>query len=365
MAIFMMPIIRYFDGMEGLIVPKPFSSSNSTNTSRGYTIALISAAVLSTTAVFISYLTTTYSMPPLVLAFWRDVFTALTLLPVLLWSKALSLRVTRKDALYLLSYGLVLAAFNVFWTLSVAINGAAIATVLVYCSTAFTAILGWWLLKEQLGVVKLLVVTLTLGGCILVAGATDILSWQTNAGSLFTGVLSGLSYAVYSLMGRSASQRGLNPWVTLFYTFGFAASFLAIINLIPSMPGAATGLADYFWLSDSLQGWGVLFLLAAGPTVLGFGLYNMSLVLLPSSVANLVVTLEPVFTTIIAYVFLNERLTSTEIYGCAMILIGVFSLRIYEHWREKLPASSHQRACLESSMKLKHGYQSQATRDKS
>ena len=43
-------------------------SSQSTLT-RGYTVALISAVILSTTAVFIRYLTQTYAIEPLVLAF--------------------------------------------------------------------------------------------------------------------------------------------------------------------------------------------------------------------------------------------------------------------------------------------------------
>ena len=50
---------------------------------RGYGTSLASAAVLSTTAVFIRYLTQTYYLPPLVLALWRNVFTVITLAVVL------------------------------------------------------------------------------------------------------------------------------------------------------------------------------------------------------------------------------------------------------------------------------------------
>jgi len=71
-------------------------------------------------------------------------------------------------------------------------------------------------------------------------------------------------------------------------------------------------------------------LLAAGPTVLGFVLYNVSLSLLPSSVANLIVTLECVFTAVVAYLLLGERLTVTQIAGSVMILAAVVLLRIYE-----------------------------------
>lgn len=304
---------------------------------RGYTTALISAVFLSTTAVFIRYLTQTYAIAPLVLAFWRALFVVLTLSITLALLKPGLLRVRRSHMSYLAVYGLVLAAFNSLWTLSVAQNGAAVATVLVYCSAAFTAILGWWLLKERLDWGKIVAVVLCLGGCVLVSGVLDSAVWQSNWLGILAGVLSGLGYAVYSLMGRSASQRGLNPWTTLLYTFAFAAVFLLALNMLPLdwLPGTAAQPADLFALGTSILGWGVLFLLAAGPTVAGFGLYNVSLSLLPSSVVNLIVTMEPVFTAVFAYVLLGERLTPVQLVGSLLIMGGVVFLRIYEGWVAK------------------------------
>ncbi len=311
------------------------------NLTRGYTIALISAAILSTTAIFIRYLTQTYHVPSLVLAFWRDGLVTLTLLPLLGWLYPRLLQVKRPHLIYLVVYGLVLAVFNALWTLSVALNGAAVSTVLAYCSAAFTALLGWWFLKERLDWAKLLAVVLCLGGCVLVSGALDPAAWQTNWVGILTGILSGLGYAIYSMMGRSASQRGLNPWTTLFYTFGFATVFLLLFNLLPGgfLPGAATCPADLFWLGNTLVGWGILFLLAAGPTIAGFGLYNVSLGYLPSSVANLVATLEPAFTAMIAYLLLGERLNWIQLGGSLLILMGVVFLRVYEGWLGDLPTS--------------------------
>ncbi len=306
--------------------------NRSANLTRGYSIALTSAAILSTTAVFIRYLTTTYHLPSLVLAVWRDAFVIVTLLVVLSWLRPSLLRAERRHLPYLAIYGFVLAMFNTLWTLSVSLNGAAIGTVLAYCSAAFTALLGWWLLHERLDWAKLLAVALTLGGCIPVAGALDPAAWNTNALGIVTGVISGLAYAVYSLMGRSASQRGLNPWTTLFYTFGFATLFLLVFNLLPGapLPGSAQRPADLLWLGNAAAGWFILFLLGAGPTVAGYGLYNVSLSYLPSSVANLVATTEPVWTSVIAYFLLGERLTGEQILGGLMILAGVVFLRVYE-----------------------------------
>lgn len=309
---------------------------------RGYTIALMSAAILSTTAIFIRYLTQTYHIPSLVLAFWRDGLVALTLLPVLAWLYPHLLPVKRPYLVYLIAYGFVLAIFNALWTLSVALNGAAVSTVLAYCSAAFTALLGWWLLNERLDWAKLLAVALCLGGCVLVSGALDPAAWQANWIGILTGVLSGLGYAIYSMMGRSASQRGLNAWTTLFYTFSFATVFLLLFNLLPGgfLPGAASQPADLLWLGNALAGWGILFLLAAGPTIAGFGLYNVSLGYLPSSVANLVATLEPAFTAIIAYFLLGERLTWLQLGGSLLILTGVVFLRLYEGWLGEFPRNA-------------------------
>jgi drug/metabolite transporter (DMT)-like permease len=121
------------------------------------------------------------------------------------------------------------------------------------------------------------------------------------------------------------------------YTFGFAAVFLLAFNVFSLfsgvyIPGTAVRTADFLWLGKAWIGWGTLFLLAAGPTLAGYGLYNVSLTYLPSSVANLVVTSEPAFTAVIAYMLLGERLSWIQIAGSLLILGGVVFMRVYEGW---------------------------------
>ncbi len=299
---------------------------------RGYVIALLSAAILSTTAIFIRYLTQTYQIPALVLAFWRDLFVVISLLAIMVAFRPGRLRVRRTHWPILLVYGFVLAVFNALWTLSVAFNGAAVATVLAYTSAAFTAVLGWWFLKERLDWVKTLAVATSLGGIVLVSGAWDPDAWGVNFLGILTGVFAGLAYAVYSLMGRSTAQRGLSTWTTVLYIFAIATVFLLVFNLLPGglLPGAATRPSDLMWLGDSYGGWLILFVLAAGPTLAGFGLYNLSLSYLPSSIVNLIATTEPPFTATIAYFLLNERLTAIQLIGSMLILAAVILLRLRE-----------------------------------
>jgi len=302
---------------------------------RGYTAALCAAAILATTGVLIRYLSLAYHIPALVLAFWRDVFVLVTVVPLLLTFRRPRPGMMAGQLPFLAGYGLVLALFNVVWTLSVVLNGAAIATVFAYCSGAFSVGLGRLLLKEPLTPAKLLATALSLGGCVLVAGAQDPAVWRLNLPGITAGGLTGLIYAGYSLLGRAAANRGLDPWTTLAWIFGFASIFLLLINLAPGglVPGSAARPGDLLWLGRSLAGWGLLFLLAAGPTVAGFGLYLVSLVHLPSSIANLVVSLEPAFATLFAYVFLGERLGPAQAAGGLMILAAVIVLRLHELWR--------------------------------
>ena len=308
----------------------------SARTNRGYIYALVAAAVLATTGILIRYLTLNFQLPSLILAFWRDIIVALTVALGILALRPALFRVERKHWGFLFLYGFCLAIFNSLWTLSVAINGAAIATVLVYCSAAFTALLARWLLKESLGWAKILAVVLCLSGCVLVAGAYDAAAWSANLLGILTGAFSGLMYAIYSLFGRTASQRGINDWTTLLYIFAVGSLFLFLFNTIPGgpLPESARSLKDLLWLGASWQGWTVLVLLAAGPTLAGFALYNRSLAELPSSVANLIVTLEPAFTTVMAYFLFQEIFTPIQWTGSLLIACGVVFLRVYDTIQE-------------------------------
>ena len=306
------------------------SQPANTNSNRGYLAAFGSSLFLATTGIFIRYLTVNFKLPALVLTFWREFFVAVALIAAFTLFKPALFKGIRKNLPYLGAYGVVLALFNSAWTLSVAFNGAAVATVILYASVAFTAVFGWLLFNEDLGWIKVIAVVLSLSGCALVANALDPSLWALNAVGVFVGLAAALGKAAYSLMGRSASQRGLNPWTTLVAIFTVASVILLAANLGfgQLLPGGAQKPADLFWLGSSLKGWAVLIALGIVPTLMGYGLYNTSLKYLPSSVANLVVTIEPLLTAIFAYFLLGELLTPVQLTGGALVLAGVVLIRL-------------------------------------
>jgi drug/metabolite transporter (DMT)-like permease len=308
----------------------PNPSTPASRLTRGYLICLAATLALAFTGIFIRYLSLTYQIPPLILAFWRDLFVTIDILVILLvWHPAL-LRVRWQDFIFLALYGLLLAIFNTLWTYSVVLNGAAVATVLAYCSAAFTAILGWLFLKESLGAAKIIAVLLGLLGCVYVSGANDIQAWQINMVGILTGTIAGLAYAIYSLFGKVAANRRLHPASTILYIFAIATFFLLMANLVSVASSGSTPGANLFWLGIEVWGWVVLFVLALGPTLGGFGLYMLSLTYLPASIANLISMLEPPLTTIMAYFLFRELLTVPQLLGGAMIIGSVLIVRLAE-----------------------------------
>jgi DME family drug/metabolite transporter len=305
------------------IAPQPASS-------RGYLIALTATLLWSFTGVLISYLSRTYALPSLVLAFWRDLALALGLSLFFLVFTRNRFHLARADWLFMVLFAFVLALFNSAWTFSVQFNGAAVATVLGFSSPAFTAILSRWILKERFGLVKIISIGLSLSGIVLVSNALDAAAWQVNAAGIAFGLATGLAFAFYNVMGKTASNRSINSWTTLLYSFGGAAIFLFLFNLAFDSLSGKPLLGDMLWLGDAASGWAILIFLGIGPTLGGFGLYTLSLNYLPATVSNLIATLEPALTAIWAYLLFGERLTGPQLVGGLLVFTGVILLRIRE-----------------------------------
>jgi drug/metabolite transporter (DMT)-like permease len=308
--------------MDSTPLPSTLLPDSAAHRSKGYLICIAGTLAWSTTGVLIRYLTN-FGLPPLVLAFWRDLFVAFGLAVGLAAARPALLRPARGQLGFLVWYGLILAVFNTTWTFSVTYNGAAVATVLAYSSPALTTLLSWRIFGERLGAWKLGAIALSLAGCVLVSGAHDPAAWVLNGTGILLGLLSGLMFAFYSLMGTETARRGLNSWSTLLYAFGLAAVFLLVGNVFLAPP------THLLWLGSAWQGWAWLFALAVGPTIGGFGLYTYSLSYLPAGVANLIASMEPALTAAIAYLFLGEQMTSVQWLGSGLILVSVLSLR----WR--------------------------------
>lgn len=307
--------------------------THNTNFSRGYIIALVATVLWSITGPLISYLSKTYALPSLVLAFWRDLFVSLGMIIGLSLFNRARFRLERIHWGFMIFYGFTLAVFNSLWTFSVQYNGAAVATVLAFSSPAMTAILSRIVFREQFNGVKIISILLSLIGTVLVSGAHNPSVWKLNPAGIIFGLLTGLFFAFYNLEGKAASDRRIDSWTALLYSFSTASIFLFLFNVGFNTLSGKTPLANFLWLGNSVSGWGILFFLGIAPTLGGFGLYTLSIRYLSPTVANLIATLEPALTAIWAYLLLHEILIGAQLIGSLILFTGIILLRMGERPR--------------------------------
>ncbi|MBL8046652.1 MAG: EamA family transporter [Anaerolineales bacterium] len=287
---------------------------------RGTVIALIGITAWAFTGIFMSYLLENYAITPTTLTFWRALFMGVAVWVALVFVQPSALRLRRSDFSFFIVYGFVgLAIFNTLITYSVDFNGASVATVLAYSSPAFTVLLAALVLKEALTWRKGVAVLLSLVGCALVVNAYLPETWQVNPLGILIGLASGLAFAVYNLLGRWSAGRFSSAWTVTGYGFLFAAAAMALTQT----PATA------FSMGAAWDGWLILLVLALGPSLVGFGLYTLSLRYLPASVVSLIATLEPVITALAAIPLLGESMSGVQWLG-ALLIIGAAALVQWE-----------------------------------
>ena len=234
------------------------------------------------------------------------------LLFVLLARGAGSLRVARRDFLFLVPLGLVgIGAFYLLYFFTVRESMVGTAAILLYSSPAFVSLLAWIFLKETLGVLRILALALTFGGIFMVVGGYDLADLEISPLVVATGLLSGLTYGLYSIVGKPVVGR-LDPAVILSYALGFGTVLLVIFALptFHTLVGLTSG------------SYALLFMLAVVHTSLAFGLYTVGLKRLDAGQAAIVATVEPVVAGAIGVVLLGETLTAPKVLGALLVLTG-------------------------------------------
>jgi drug/metabolite transporter (DMT)-like permease len=281
----------------------------------GYLLVLGAAALWSTSGLFIRWTVASSGVSALSLAFWRDLATFACLLLGLVLLRRRLLRVERRDLPWLAALGAVgVGTFHVLWNLAILQIGYAAATVLLYSSPAFVALMAWLIWQEPLTRYKVLAIVLTLTGCVLVAGPEELAGVELTAGGLLLGLAVPLSYGGFSLFGRQVAPR-YSPWTVLTYGFGFGALVLLPLQFTTAPPWPVPP-QTWVWF-------GGLLLVA---TIVPFAAYLAALKRLPVSVASILAASEVVFGSLIGYLVFGEWLQGWQILGAGLVVGGLVIL---------------------------------------
>lgn len=212
--------------------------------------------------------------------------------------------------------GVTVAAYQVFFFLSMSRTGVAVGTLASLALTPFMAgILGWVMREGAPGYVWLVSTVLAITGVtLLTIGAGD----RRDVLGIAFGLAAGASYAFYTVFGVRFAREGEQPTNVLAASFAVSGALLIPVFI----------MSGTWWMS-----WSSLLLilwLGLATTTLAYVLFGMGLrALQPGHIATLNLA-EPLFATLLGVFVLGESLGSLGVLGCALVIIGLGVLGISE-----------------------------------
>ncbi|MCL4395893.1 MAG: EamA family transporter [Chloroflexi bacterium] len=278
---------------------------------RGYLMVAVAAGLWGTLGLLFKVLHDDYGIAVLTLAFLRAGGALVILVAGLALFRPSLLSISRRSLVFFAIYGLCgVSAFYISYIEAVVQTSVTTAVVLLYTAPAFVTLLAWRIWNESLGTRKLVALGLAFVGCALVARAYDPSQLSVNLIGLGFGVAAGFTYALYTIFSKSALERH-ESWTALAYALFFGALFLLPLQ---TWEGFAPLRQPGAWI--------FVVALAAGPTLGSLALYNAGLRRVPASNASVTATIEPVVASVLAFLFLGERLELLQLVGAAMVVAG-------------------------------------------
>lgn len=248
----------------------------------------------------------TLILNPITIVSGRTFFASATLIFFLSAIKQRALPADRRDFAGLGCLGAVLALH--WWTFFYAIKLSTVAIGLLGYAAfpMFVTFLEPLLFKEKLRRFDLLTSAAIMIGLIAVAWPIDLMAGRTAG--VFWGMVSGLLFAVLSLLNRKLVQQ--QHWgVMALYQNLFACLILLPFALILEP------------LSLSWRDLGMLLLLGALCTAVAHGLFIFSLTHVRAQLAGIVAALEPLYGIVFAFFLLGEIPQASAVFG-GLLIIG-------------------------------------------
>jgi drug/metabolite transporter (DMT)-like permease len=251
--------------------------------------------------------------PPLAVAFYRNLFAAAVLLPVVvLRHRREVLTLGRGDAAGLALAGALLAAHFAAWIPSVTLTTVAASTVLVTTQSVWAAAGGRLLFGERIRGPAVAGIAVALAGSVVISGADFAISARAFAGDLLA-LAGAVTAAGYLLVGSRLRRRLSLPTYA-----GIVYSVCALL-LLPAILVTGTPLFGF-----EPKVWWMFGLLALGPQILGHTVFNYLLREVDATIVAVAIMGEPVGASLLAVLLFGEVPAAAALLGGALILAGIY-----------------------------------------
>ena len=236
---------------------------------------------------------------------------------ILLFNRS-QFRIKLKDIWCFLGTGIVsLLLFSTCYFSALNYTSLAVAAILLYTAPFFVMLMSLVLFKEKMNGKKVMALLMAFTGCVLVSGVggDENISWN----GILLGLGSGFFYALYSIFGRYAINRGYGAWTMTFYTFLFCSIGCAFLSDWQVIGGVmAADSANILWVL------GLGFVTAFLPYVL----YSTGLEHMESSKASILASVEPVVSALFGVFIFHETMSLWGVLGIAMVLGAIVVLNV-------------------------------------
>jgi drug/metabolite transporter (DMT)-like permease len=291
----------------------------------GYALIWTAVTLWSLNAVVAKVVLDSAGVSAFRLAEVRATGSALILIAVVLIVSPANMRVGRRELVKLAIFGVLgLGVVQLFYFVGIRRLDIGIALVINYLAPVFVALWARFYVHEPVRRRLWLAIALSLFGLTLVVelwGGSS-LDWVGVAACLVTAI----AYAAYVLMAEHSLAAGRDVYSLLAWGFLFAALFWAIVQPWWSFPvDVVDGSVPLLGRLDdvSLPVWLLLAYIVILGTVVPFVLLVSSLHHVPATRVTIVAMLEPVLAALVAWIWLEEELSATQILGGLIVLAGV------------------------------------------
>lgn len=246
----------------------------------------------------------------LISAFYRMAIATAIILPFALYNKKLKLE-NIKMLLPIMVCGILFASDIAVWNISIQNSSATQATLLTNLSPIWVGVFSLLFLSFRPRKSFWLGTLIALIGMTIFVGVDTILNLQLDL-AFFLGILSGVLYALYILVSKSVLEK-LEVITFITYSMIFSTIFLLLINV--AFGEQFFGFSNKVWISLLVQG--IVCQLIAW-LLISYSTQNMRATRVSLSLLS-----QAIFATILAAIFVNEKITGVQMIGSVIILAGI------------------------------------------
>ena len=211
--------------------------------------------------------------------------------------------------------GIFFALDLICWHWSIKLTTVSKATFLSNLAPIVVIIFSLIFLKEKFSKFFYLAALLSMVGMLMLLGESFQFNKSEFIGDLL-GVLTAVWYGSY-IVTISQLRKKYNSTSIMFLSGIVTAIILLIVSI----------LFEQSLIPQSLFTITIIFLLGFICQFMGQSFITYSLAYLSASLSSLCLLIQPIAATVLAYFFFQEKLTTIQFFGSALILIGIYIAR--------------------------------------